>query len=98
MYRRLQPPPETTVTVNIDGQDVSVAAGDTVAAAVLTLDLLPTRTTPVSGAPRAPLCMMGVCFECVMEIDGVLNRQACQVQVSEGMRIRRQQGVDTSAS
>ena len=98
MYRRLQPPPETTVTVNIDGQDVSVAAGDTVAAAVLTLDLLPTRMTPVSGAPRAPLCMMGVCFECVMEIDGVLNRQACQVQVSEGMRIRRQHGVDTNAS
>ena len=42
--------------------------------------------------------MMGVCFECVMEIDGVLNRQACQVQVSEGMRIRRQHGVDTNAS
>lgn len=98
MYRRLQPPPEATVTVNVDGQVVSVAAGDSVAAAVLTLDLLPTRTTPVSGAPRAPLCMMGVCFECVMEIDGVLNRLACQVQVSEGMRIRRQHGVDTSAS
>jgi predicted molibdopterin-dependent oxidoreductase YjgC len=98
MYRRLQPPPEATVTVNVDGQNVNVAAGDSVAAALLTLDLLPTRTTPVSGAPRAPLCMMGVCFECVMEIDGVLNRQACQVRVSEGMRIRRQHGVDTSAS
>ena len=97
MYRRLQPPPAETVTINVDGQDFSVAAGDTVAAAILTLDLLPTRTTPVSGAPRAPLCMMGVCFECVMEIDGVLNRQACLVPVREGMQIRRQRGVETVA-
>ena len=98
MYRRLQPPPAETVTINVDGQDVSVATGDSVAAAVLTLDLLPTRTSHVSGAPRAPLCMMGVCFECVMEIDGVLNRQACLVPVREGMRIRRQHGVETAPS
>jgi predicted molibdopterin-dependent oxidoreductase YjgC len=38
--------------------------------------------------------MMGVCFECLMEIDGVPNRQACQVRVADGMRIRRQQGVE----
>jgi predicted molibdopterin-dependent oxidoreductase YjgC len=37
--------------------------------------------------------MMGVCFDCLMEIDGRPNRQACMVQVEEGMRIRRQQGV-----
>jgi predicted molibdopterin-dependent oxidoreductase YjgC len=37
--------------------------------------------------------MMGVCFECLMEIDGVANRQACLVPVTEGMQIRRQHGV-----
>jgi D-hydroxyproline dehydrogenase subunit gamma len=51
-----------------------------------------TRTTPVSGSPRAPYCMMGVCFECLMEIDGIANRQACMVRVRPGMRITRQQG------
>jgi predicted molibdopterin-dependent oxidoreductase YjgC len=59
------------------------------------------RATPVSGSPRAPYCMMGVCFDCLMEIDGVPNRQACLVPVAEGMRIRRQQGArkaDTGAS
>jgi predicted molibdopterin-dependent oxidoreductase YjgC len=36
--------------------------------------------------------MMGVCFDCLMEIDGVPNRQACQVLVREGMQVRRQEG------
>ena len=37
--------------------------------------------------------MMGVCFECLMVIDGVPSRQACMVTVREGMRIERQTGV-----
>ena len=68
-----------------------------VAAAVLAGNLRYTRTTPVSGSPRAPLCMMGVCFECLMEIDGVPNRQACQVEVAPGMTVRRQQGVGATS-
>ena len=93
MFKRLNELNGNTVTVNIEGEDVRVAVGETVATAVLVHNLGYTRTTPVSGATRAPLCMMGVCFECLMEIDGLPNRQACQVQVAEGMRIRRQQGV-----
>jgi predicted molibdopterin-dependent oxidoreductase YjgC len=36
--------------------------------------------------------MMGVCFDCLVEIDGVGNRQACLTPVAEGMRVRRQRG------
>ena len=93
MFKRLSDLNGDTVTVNIEGEAVQVPVGETVAAAVLVHDLGYTRTTPLSGAPRAPLCMMGVCFECLMEIDGTPNRQACQVQVTQGMKIRRQQGV-----
>jgi len=96
MFRRLTEPAGEIVTVNIDGKDVQVPAGETVATAVLVSSVGYTRTTPVSGAPRAPLCMMGVCFECVMEIDGIPNRQACQVRVENGMRIRRQYGAGAS--
>lgn len=92
-FRRLSPLQSDTVTVEIEGKLVEVPAGETVATAVLVESLDYTRTHPISGAPRAPLCMMGVCFECLMEIDGLPNRQACQVQVAEGMIIRRQQGV-----
>jgi hypothetical protein len=50
------------------------------------------RTTPVSGAPRAPYCMMGVCFDCLVTVDGVGNRQGCLVRVAEGMRVAVQRG------
>ena len=93
MFKRLREFNEPTVTVNIEGEDVQAPLGETVAATVLVHNLGYTRTTAISGGPRAPLCMMGVCFECLMEIDGAPNVQACQVQVVEGMKIRRQQGV-----
>jgi predicted molibdopterin-dependent oxidoreductase YjgC len=94
MFRRLNEPTVRQVRVLIEGREVRVPAGETVAAAVLASGMELTRTSPVSGAPRAPFCMMGVCFECLMEIDGVPNRRACQVAVAEGMRIRRQRGVE----
>ena len=46
----------------------------------------------MSGAKRAPYCMMGVCFECLVTIDGVGNRQACLIPVSAGMRVETQSG------
>jgi hypothetical protein len=64
---------------------------DTVASLLLnTVDPDRYRQSPVSARRRAPLCMMGVCFECLVEIDGQTNQQGCLVQVRDGMRIRRQ--------
>jgi predicted molibdopterin-dependent oxidoreductase YjgC len=80
------------VRVTIDGREITVCADLSVAAAVLAYADGVTRTTPISNTPRAPYCLMGVCFDCLMEIDGVQNRQACLVPVREGMRIERQSG------
>ncbi len=85
-----------TITVSIEGDEVQVPTGTTVAAAVLTTSIGHTRTTAVSDSPRAPMCMMGVCYECLMVIDGRANRRACQETVAEGMRIERQQGTGPS--
>jgi len=93
MFRRLPEPgvvPEI-VTVFVDGEPVVMRAGETAAAAVL-LAGGASRTTPVSGVPRAPFCMMGVCFECLLVIDGVASRQGCLEEVRDGMRIERQHG------
>lgn len=80
------------ITVEVEGQPVQVRHGDSAAAAVLAAGLLPSRHTPVSHSPRAPYCMMGVCFECLLQIDGCDNVQGCMTPVRPGMRIRRQQG------
>ena len=92
MFKKLHDDGAARVTVTIDGHEIRVPAGETVAAAALIHGLRPFRTSAVSGAPRAPYCMMGVCFDCLVEIDGTPNRQACQVRVAEGMTIRRQDG------
>ena len=62
--------------------DTSLAAG------LLAAGITRFRNASVSGAPRAPYCMMGVCFECLVEIDDVPSQQACLVRPREGMRIR----------
>jgi len=80
------------VSLEIEGVAVTARAGDTVAAAMLAAGILVGRETPVSGAPRGPFCMMGTCFDCLVEIDGEPNRQACMTPVAPGMRVRRVRG------
>lgn len=88
--------PETsssqTVTITFEDRAIGVPAGISVAAALLIGGIQDFRSSVVSRAPRAPYCMMGVCFECLVEIDGVPARQSCLVPVRDGMVIRRQVG------
>lgn len=92
-YRRLSGPTKlSTVTLTVDGERVAARDGDTVATALLAAGRLPLRQSAVSGAPRAPFCQMGVCFECLVEIDGVADRQACLVAVRDGMRVSTDRG------
>ncbi|KAA0020691.1 (2Fe-2S)-binding protein [Salinicola corii] len=93
MFAYLKRPEEgRTVTIEYEGRKLIARAGDTVAAALLASGIDRFRTTPVSQSPRGPWCMMGACFDCLLEIDGVPNRQGCQVTVVEGMTVRSQQG------
>lgn len=92
MFRRVHDAPLRTVVVTVDGRPVEAKAGDSVSALLIVERALPTRRSPVSGAPRAPYCMMGVCFECLVTIDGVGNRQGCLVAVADGMRIETGHG------
>lgn len=91
MFRRLDEG-VGVVTLEIDGRVVHACTGDTVAAAMLAAGIDHCRTTPVSDAPRAPYCLMGVCFECLVTVDGIGNRQGCLVPVRDGMRIETQHG------
>lgn len=92
MFRRLPEADDAPLALTVDGRSVRARTGDTVAAALLAAGLDHCRTTPVSGAPRAPYCMMGVCFECLVTIDGTGNRQACLVTVRDGMAVETQRG------
>jgi predicted molibdopterin-dependent oxidoreductase YjgC len=90
LYRLLDDDP-AGVIVDLDGVQFAAQPHETVASLMLRrLDPSQYGRSAVSGQPRAPLCMMGVCFECLVEIDGQKNQQACLVRVRSGMTIRRQ--------
>jgi len=84
--------PAATVAIEIDGTSRRVPGHYSVAAALLESGAASCRTAPVSGEARGPFCMMGLCFDCLVEIDDVPNLQACMTRVREGMRIRSMSG------
>lgn len=90
---KLETVTKTTVEITLDGQSVAVPAEVNVAAALLAVGKITARISPASKMPCAPHCLMGVCFECLMEIDGI-RRQACMTTVREGMVINRNVGED----
>lgn len=85
MFREIGPQTDR-VTVRFGSTELSLPRGENLAGALLVAGVMPFRHTPLSGAPRGPFCMMGACYDCLVEIDGV-NRQACMLQVTEGLQI-----------
>jgi predicted molibdopterin-dependent oxidoreductase YjgC len=79
------------VTVIVDDRPVVAYLGETVAAVLFAEGSVETRTT-VSGSPRGVFCGMGVCFDCLVVVDGVPNTRACMTWVRDGMQVARQDG------
>jgi predicted molibdopterin-dependent oxidoreductase YjgC len=79
------------VEVEFDGQKLQLEEGGNLAAELLAEKFASFRETQVSGSARGPFCMMGACFDCLVEIDGV-TQQACMTQVSKGMIVKRMHG------
>lgn len=94
MFRRIDRA-EETVTITFNGIPMCVDRKLTVAAALLGEGITALRRSIVGDLPRAPYCLMGVCFECLVTIDGVQNRQACMTIVRDGMVISSQSGART---
>ena len=86
------PPVVRPVTITFDGQPIEALPGETIAAALSAAGILALRRTD-SGAPRGLWCGMGACFDCLVELDGRANVQACMVTVRPGLSAKRQIGV-----
>jgi D-hydroxyproline dehydrogenase subunit gamma len=89
MLRRIEPP---DCTITWEGREMPARAGESLAVALLAAGELVFRETPVSGAARGPLCLMGACFDCLVVADGVENTQACMLPVRPGLVAARQRG------
>jgi hypothetical protein len=80
------------VRVTVNGAELQCRQGDSVAAALFAGGVQACRDTAVNEVPRGPYCMMGVCYDCLVTIDGQANQQGCMTAVREGMKIERQLG------
>ena len=79
------------IQIHFDDREIAALPGETIAAALAAAGIVAVRQAR-SGAPRGPFCGMGVCFDCLVTIDGVGSRQACLVPVQEGMNVETQIG------
>lgn len=75
-----------SVVIHVDGRDVAAALGISVAAALLAAGHSTLRRSPTAGTPRGAFCLMGVCQECTVLIDGRAER-ACMTAVRDGLTV-----------
>ena len=81
--RRTGPP----VRLSFDGREIEALDGETIGAALAASDIVAVRQAR-SGAPRGPFCGMGVCFDCLVTVDGRPSQRACMTRVRDGMDVR----------
>jgi D-hydroxyproline dehydrogenase subunit gamma len=89
--------PDVSITIIVDDSPIAAARGQTVAAALMAAGISTFRRTRVHGKPRGVYCAMGVCFECVVQVEGRTER-ACMTPVQEGMRIALPQPFESKVS
>lgn len=76
----------------LDGRPVAFRPGQTLGAALVAAGILSWRTTRLGGRPRGLFCGIGVCFDCLVTVDGRPNERACLVVVEDGMHVTTQEG------
>jgi len=69
----------------IDGTPITARPGQTVGAALTDAGIRSWRNTRVAGKPRGLFCGIGVCFDCLLTVNGVPNQRACLVPAQDGM-------------
>jgi predicted molibdopterin-dependent oxidoreductase YjgC len=79
--------PGDAFIVHVDGRPITAQAGETVAAVLLAAGIRAVRRTAQRGEPRGVFCGIGVCYECLVTVNGAANVRACVTVVAPGMEI-----------
>lgn len=77
----------TQVTFTFDGEPFKGEYGQTVAAVLIDSGRRAFRKTRFAAEPRSIFCGIGICFDCVVTIDGISNQRACLIEIREGMKV-----------
>jgi predicted molibdopterin-dependent oxidoreductase YjgC len=72
----------------VDGVPMQAYEGETIATVLLAHGQVVLRATPKRGRPRGLFCGMGVCFDCLVTVDGLPNLRSCVTYARAGMRVQ----------
>lgn len=76
--------------IRLNGESLTAYPGETIAAVLLAAGILTFRHTSFSGEPRGPFCGMGLCYECLVTLNGQPNVRACHTFAHPGDEVERQ--------
>lgn len=82
------------IEFTFDGEKIVAITGQSVAAALLAANQRALRKTRFNNNERGVFCGIGVCFDCLVVIDGVTNQRACLIEAKPGMKVQTQVGSD----
>ena len=82
------------VEFTFDGETISAISGQTVGAAILQSGKKALRNTRFDKKPRGMFCGIGICFDCLVKINGVSIQRACLVPVQSQMNVQTQEGAN----
>ena len=82
------------IEFTFDGEKIEAITGQSVAAALLAANQRALRKTRFNNNDRGVFCGIGVCFDCLVVIDGSTNQRACLIEAKPGMRVQTQVGSD----
>ena len=79
--------------IEVDGIPRQAFEGETVASVMLANRTRTLRKTRIADEPRGLFCGIGVCYDCLVIVDGKANVRACMTKAAPGMKVSTQQGV-----
>jgi aerobic-type carbon monoxide dehydrogenase small subunit (CoxS/CutS family) len=82
------------IEFTFDGKKIDAITGQSVAAALLAANQRTLRKTRFNNNERGVFCGIGVCFDCLVVIDGVTNQRSCLIEAKPGMKVQTQVGSD----
>lgn len=82
----------TEHTFSFEGAAIPFLRGQSVGAAMIAAGIRSWRRTRVAGRPRGLFCGIGICFDCLVVVDGRPNERACLVLAEPGMNVQTQEG------
>jgi len=75
------------VNFTFNGKSISCEEGQSIAAAMIAVGNRELRTTRFGDEPRSIFCGIGVCYDCVVVVNGVANQRSCLIEAKDAMKV-----------